>query len=190
MGTILFEGDKKQGGIPRKASVRVESLPSRSVVFSGTVSKSIALDLDPGKYTYSVTKLIQPPGLQGGRGQMINYIGEFFHEVEPAAWEKLKHMGPQMCRPIQTSDGPRWRCTFPRCREEEFTSAMSALLHEVGHFGVSQDRFLKDPDLSVLYDGQGRVEEYMQETKAAAKAQGIAPLDPLRLGSPVASSKE
>lgn len=190
MSTILFEGDKKQGGIPRKSSVRVESLPSRSVVFSGTVSKSVALDLDPGRYIYSITKIISPPGLAGGRGQMINYSGEFYHEVTPEAWEKLKAMAPQMCKVMQTSDGPRWRCSFPRCREEEFTSAMSALLHEVSHFGISEEKFLKDPDLSVLYDGQARVEEYLEDTKKQAKAEGHVPLDPLRLGSPVASSKE
>lgn len=189
MSTILFEGDKKQGGIPRKSSVRVESLPGRSVVFNGTVSKSIALDLDPGKYIYSVTKLISPPG-KAGRGQIINYSGEFFHEVEPEAWAKLQAMSPQMCRVMQTSDGPRWRCSFPRCREEEFTSAMAALLHEVGHFGIPEAAFLKNPDLAVLYDGQAKVEEYLEDVKVQNRAEGIMPMDPLRLGSPVASSKE
>lgn len=189
MSTILFQGDKAQGGIPRKSSVRVESLPSRSVVFSGTVSKSIALDLDPGKYVYSVTKLISPPG-KAGRGQMINYGGEFYHEVEPKAWVKLQAMAPQMCRVMQTSDGPRWRCSFPRCREEEFTSAMSALLHEVSHFGIPTEAFLKNPDLAVLYDGQAKVEEYVEGMKQAQKAEGIVPIDPLRLGSPVVATKD
>lgn len=189
MSTILFEGDKKQGGIPRKSSVRIESLPRRSVVFSGTVSKSIALDLDPGKYIYSVTKLIAAPGLNS-RGEMINYGGEFYHGVEPAAWEKLKNMRPQMCRVMQTSDGPRWRCSFPRCREEEFTTELSALLHEIGHFGIAEADFLKNPDLSVLYDGQGRVEEYLEDVKKRDKAEGVVPIDPLRLGSPVVGSKE
>lgn len=183
MSTIMFEGDKKQGGIPRKSSVRVESLPSRSVVFSGTVSKAIALDLDPGKYVYSITKILGPKAI-------INYSGEFLHEVTEEAWKKLSTMGPQMCKVMQTTGGPRWRCNFPRCREEEFTTSLSALLHEVSHFGISEDKFLKDPDLSVLYDGQARVEEYLQEARVQMKAEGVVPIDPLRLGSPVVSSKE
>lgn len=190
MSTLMFSGDKKQGGIPRKSTVRIESLPKRSVIFSGIVSKAIALDLDPGKYCYTITKIISAPGNAGGRGQILNYGGEFYHEVEPEAWEKLKIMSPQMCKVMQTSDGPRWRCSFPRCREEEFTSEMSALLHEVSHFGIPQEQFLKNPDLSILFDGQSRVEAYLEDTKKQAKADGVVPLDPLRLGSPVASSKE
>jgi len=179
VSTILFEGDPKQGGIPRKSSVRVESLPKKSVVFSGTVSKSLALDLDPGKYIYSVTKLIGPK-------TMVNYIGTFYHEITPEAFEKLITCAPQMCKSIHTSDGPRWRCTFPRCKDEEFTSEVSALLHEVGHFGVSEAAFLKNPDMRVLYDGQSRVEEYIEQAKMQAKASGAVPIDPLQLGSPVA----
>lgn len=177
MSTVLFEGDKAQGGIPRKSTVRVETLPKRHVIFNGVVSKSIALDLDPGRYVYSVTKLI-------GDKTMINYIGEFYHEIEPAAWEKLKLLEPQMCKPMHTSEGLRWRCTFPRCREEEFTSGVSALLHEISHFGIPQEQFLKNPDLSVLFDGQARVEEYVEDLKKQEKAEGRA-VNPL--GSPVAT---
>jgi len=173
----MFAGDKAKGGIPRKSSVRVESLPKKQIIFSGIVSKSLALDLDPGRYIYSVTKLI-------GEKALINYTGEFYHEIEPAAWEKLKDMQPQMCRPIHTTDGARWRCTFPRCRDEEFTSAVSALLHEVSHFGIPQDQFLKNPDLSVLFDGQARVEEYLEESKKQAKSEGKF-INPL--GGPVAT---
>jgi hypothetical protein len=184
MGTILFQGDKSKGGIPRKSSVRIESLPKKHVVFSGVVSKAIALDLDPGRYIYSVTKHIT------GTKNLISYVGEFYHEVEHAAWEKLKDMAPQMCKVMQTSDGLRWRCTFPRCREEEFTTELSALLHEISHFGISETDFLKNPDLAVLYDGQAKVEEYLEDVKLQKKEEGIAPADPLRLGSPVVATRE
>lgn len=185
MSTILFEGDPKQGGIPRKSTVRVESLPNKDVIFHGVVSKAVALDLDPGKYVYSVVKI-----LNAKRHITLNYNGEFLHDIEEDAWSKLKDMRPQMCKCIQTSEGPRWRCTFPRCAEEEFSSEVSALLHEVSHFGVSEKEFLKNPDMAVFYNGQSAVEQYVEDVKNRQRAEGIAPPDPLRLGSPVATTRE
>ena len=181
MSTILFQGDLEKGGIPRKAKVRIVSMPRSTPVFVGRASKGVALDLDPGKYRYSITKII-------GNKRLFNYTGEFYHEVTPEAFEKLTTCKPSMMKAIHTSEGLRWRCTFPTCREDEFSSEVSALLHEVTHFGVDEKEFLKNPDMRILYDGKDRVEAYLEKQKTQKRSMGEVLPDPLGLGSPVAAS--
>jgi len=145
MATILFKGDPDQGGIPYKANVRIETLASngrkvlRRLIYTGKVSDSLSIDLDPGKYVYSITKL-----LPEGEPDNCCYVGSFMHEIDAKTWKLLQFMQPSMVRAIHTTDGVRWNCQFPGCRRES-TSAVGALIHEVSHFGLTKEEFLADP---------------------------------------------
>ena len=139
MSSILFKGNEDKGGIPRKSKVRVESLPHRSPVFVGEVSESIHLDLDPGKYIASVSRLSDPRKYDD-----CDYVTEFYHELGDEAWKQIQALTPRFCRTINTTEGPRYRCQI--CREVESTSVVGALLHEiVDHIGVPREKFLANP---------------------------------------------
>jgi len=146
MATILFKGDPGKGGIPYKANVRIETMAAmgnnkitRRLIYTGKVSDSLSIDLDPGKYVYSVTKL-----LPAGEPDNCCYVGSFMHEVDEKTWKLIQFMQPTMVRALHTTDGVRWNCLFPACKRES-TSSLGALLHEVGHFGMSREEFLANP---------------------------------------------
>lgn len=170
MSTFVLSGNPAKGGIPRKSRVRLVALPKRSLVFSGVVSKSLSIDLDPGRYAYTVMKHL-------GNRKVIRYTEEFMHEVTAEAWSKLKDMHPSMCKVMNTGGGPRYRCTFGGCQEDEFTTALSALLHEVSHSGISPEAFLANPELSVLYNAQAKLAEYQATVKKQAEAEGKVAID-------------
>lgn len=143
MSTFLFKGDEKQGGIPKKARVRIEALPDKTPVFSGTVSDALYVELDPGKYAASVVKLTGSNGMR----DIDNccYTMEFLHEVSEESWQELKTIRPKLARVINTSEGPRYRCRIPGC-DHEGTTPVSALMHEVtDHLGVKREDFLANP---------------------------------------------
>lgn len=160
---VVFEGDKTKGwrfedvngnqfpathyGIPKRAHVRLESLPDQMVIYTGKVRAGgpMAIELDPGKYIASVVRL-GPKRTK--RFDDCSYIGTFYVDVTPEAWEQLKDMTPTLARVINTSEGPRWRCKLAPVTGCEFegTSAISALLHQVTeHLGIPRDTFLANP---------------------------------------------
>ncbi len=159
MATILFKGDPEQGGIPYKANVRIESMSvsgskiRRRAVFVGKVSSSLSIDLDPGKYVYSVTKL-----LPEGEPDNCCYVGEFYEGVTPDQWKSLQYMNPRMVRVMHTSEGVRWDCQFPACRVNT-TSAIGALMHEIEHFGISREEFLANPKALIVRNARIRATE-------------------------------
>lgn len=145
MSTFLFKGDPEQGGLPRRSNVRIEEAHTRSVVFEGRVSHSAHIELDPGKYLYSVVRLHGDP--QKRRFDDVRYDGEFLHEVSEQTWKTLRNMSPNLCRTLNTSEGARWKCLVATCGEEDhFTSPMAALIHEVcDHMGIPREEFLANP---------------------------------------------
>lgn len=145
MSTIRFEGDPAQGGIPKKSMVRIEALPEQTPVFVGKVTEALTIELDPGKYIFSVTRL-SPKKMK--RVDDVCYTGTFLHEVSEEAWEKLRWMTPTLARVINTSEGPRWRCKLAPVMGCDFegTSPIAALLHQmVEHLGMKREEFLADP---------------------------------------------
>lgn len=144
MSVFPFKGDPNQGGIPRKAKVRIESLPDRQPVFTGVASGAVYLDLDPGKYIASVVKMT---GTNQSRDlDNCSYVTEFYHEVDEAAWKELQSIRPKLARVVNTSEGPRYRCRVPGCNDSEFTSIVGSVMHEVtDHFGIPRDVFLANP---------------------------------------------
>lgn len=141
MPTFLFKGVKERGGIPRKAKVRIEALPKRYCVFTGTVSGSVALELDPGKYAFKVGSF--PEGKPG-----IKYTGTFLWGVTEEQYLILSKLRPRNMRIVNTSEGVRYYCQYSGC-DLEFTSATGAILHETGeHQGkpiieIDEDSFDK-----------------------------------------------
>src|SRR6266481_1814106 len=139
MSTFKFVGNPNQGGLPRKSNLRVESLPQRFVVFEGNVSEAVYLDLDPGKYAYSVVKKSSPP-------QMTDaiYKDEFLHEVTEETWKTLQQFAPKNFKIMHTSEGVRWNCKQTLC-DFQATTSISALIHEMEHAGLAREDFLADP---------------------------------------------
>ena len=130
MAVVTFSGDPAHGGIPRGSKVRIEALPERRRIWSGKASKSVSLDLDPGKYVFCVN--YAPPGGYGA----IKYVQEVFVDIDEEQFKKLSHASPTLLHPVITSEGTVWRCTIPQCKSE-VTSKVAAIMHEAEHRGVS-----------------------------------------------------
>ena len=166
MSTFKFEGNPNSGGLPRGSQVRIESLPDRMVVFEGKVHDAAYLDLDPGKYVYSVVRKSSPPQMSDAI-----YRDEFLHEISEEGWKALQHFKPRLFKTIHTSEGVKWRCLHPLC-DEEYTHPTAALIHEMEHFGVPREEFLADPRGAAARAGATRAEEYSKEMRAAMKKAG------------------
>lgn len=166
MPTFLFKGVKEKGGIPRRSKVRVESLPKRYCVFSGTVSGSVALELDPGKYAFKVGCF--PEGKPG-----MKYTGVFLWGVTEEQYQLLANLRPRNMRIVNTSDGVRYYCQYSGC-DLEFTSATGAILHETGeHQGkpiieIDEDAFDK-PRLTLAEEL--RASKKIQRARTEIKAR-------------------
>jgi hypothetical protein len=145
MSTFKFEGDPEQGGLPRGSMVRLEEFGTRAVVFEGKVNNSAYVDLDPGKYAYSVVRFTERDD-QGARDiEDCRYTGEFLHEITEKAYGELKSLKPRLTRTMNTSEGARWRCLVTGCKDE-FTTPTAAVIHEVcDHMGVPREEFLANP---------------------------------------------
>lgn len=167
MSTFLFKGDPEQGGLPRRSQVRIEEAQSRSVVFEGKVSGSVHLELDPGKYLYSVVRLHGDP--QKRRIDDCRYDGGFLHEISEQGWLSLRTMSPNLSRVMNTSEGARWKCLVATCGEEEqFTSQLAALLHEVcDHMGIDREAFLANPMSAKSRMAGGKYDKLVATVKAA-----------------------
>lgn len=127
--------------IPEDSDVRIESLPSRHVVFEGKVSGSISRNFAPGKYIYVMEKFIAPRR-DGSMGRSICTHGTFLVDVSDEQWTALQDASPKMVRGTQTTEGPRLMCTAPGCNKRSETR-LEAFIHESKeHFGVDP---LKDP---------------------------------------------
>ena len=166
MSTFKFEGDSKQGGLPRKCSLRVESLPGKELVFEDKVSESVYLDLDPGKYAYSVVRKSSPAQLSDAI-----YRGEFLHEISEEAWKAIQRFQPRLFKTIHTSEGVRWRCLHTLC-SDEFSHPTAALIHEMEHFGVEREDFLADPTGAASRAAGRRSEDFAREMREIARKQG------------------
>jgi len=141
-------------------------MPKRTLVYEGTVSEAAYLDLDPGKYVYSVVRKSSPP-----RVDDAIYSGEFLHELTEQAWKALQHFAPRLFKTINVSAGARWRCIHPLC-EFEASSPTAALIHEMEHFGVGREAFLADPTGASAKAAGRRAEEFSGQMAAALKSPG------------------
>jgi hypothetical protein len=117
-------------GIPRNSRIRLESLPKRRVIYDGTASKSLPIDLSPGKYAISISKFTDE-GLAD-----FSYEYEFYHECTEQQFRALVNAKPTFVKIMNTSQGPRWRCTIKPC-DFESTSQYDAVIHEWEHRGVN-----------------------------------------------------
>ena len=173
MSTFKFEGNPKQGGLPRGCNLRIEALPKRHLVFEGSVSEAAYIDLDPGKYVYSVVRKSAPPRIDDAI-----YTGEFLHELTEDAWKALQHFAPRLFKNIHTSEGVRWRCLHPLC-EYQASSPTAALIHEMDHFGVTREDFLADPTGAAAKAAGRRSQEFSDQMRAAMKTAGRQMPNPL-----------
>lgn len=148
MSTFKFAGDEAQGGLPRGSRVRIEEAQHKSVVFEGKVTEAAYIDLDPGKYCYSVVRLTGDNANR--RPDDVRYDGEFLHEVSEQTWKQLRNMNPGLSRTLNTSEGARWKCLVKTCGEDaQFTTPMAALIHEVtDHLGIPREKFLENPGIA------------------------------------------
>jgi hypothetical protein len=169
MSTFKFEGNPTSGGLPRKSNLRVESLPQRFLVFEGKVSEAVYLDLDPGKYVYSVVRKSSPPRIDDAI-----YQGEFLHELTEEVWKTLQRFEPKEFKVMHTSEGARWRCKRPLC-ESEYSTAISALIHEMEHGGMTREAFLADPLGTAARAAVARAAVIADQVHVQLKAQGKIP---------------
>jgi len=148
-------------------------MPQRYLVFENSVSEAAYLDLDPGKYVYSVVRKSSPPRIDDAI-----YSGEFLHELTEESWKALQRFSPRLFKNIHTSEGVRWRCLHPLC-DFEASAPTAALIHEMDHFGVPREEFLADPTGASAKAAGRRSQEFSDQMRAAAKAAGRQAASPL-----------
>ena len=148
-------------GIPRGSRIRVEALPNRTLVFShNKVSKSVSINLDPGKYIYTILKPL--PGAK----TVVKTSGSILVGISEENFRKLQYIKPKLMKAAMTSDGVVWRCKMPGC-QEEVTSEVSAIQHEGEHFGMD---LIKDPT-NTMYLGE-KTEDMAKQLKASEGRSG------------------
>ena len=110
--------------IPRHARYSVFSCPDEYQVVKGTANgKSIALDLDPGKYRIKIVK----PGV-------CNWGKVFFVEMTEPEWKRLETRKTRWAKVSHTTQGIRWTCKL--CSETNMTKH-GAIMHEFrDHLGI------------------------------------------------------
>lgn len=139
------------------------------VAYEGVASEAVYVDLDPGKYAYSVVRKSSPP-----RVDDAIYKDEFLHEITEQSWKAIQNFQPRLFKTIHTSEGARWRCLHPLC-EDEFTTTTAALLHEMEHFGISREDFLADPTGMNSKAAGRRAADFSDQMKAAMQKAGRSP---------------
>jgi hypothetical protein len=174
VSTYKFEGDPAQGGLPRGANIRIEEAMGKNVVFEEKVRHNhgvIHLELDPGKYVYSVVRLTEQAE-DGTRDiEDCRYDSFFFHEIEEKAYNELKMMKPRLTRVLNTSEGARWKCLVHGC-SDEYTSPVGALIHEVTeHMGIDREEFLKSPRAKARLARGGKYERLATEAAETRNAR-------------------
>ncbi len=146
----------------------------KSVVFEDRLRHShgsVHIELDPGKYLYSIVRLTEVAE-DGTRDiEDCRYDGFFFHEIEEEAYNQLKTMKPRLTRTLNTSEGARWKCLVTGCKEE-YTSPVGALLHEITeHMGIDREEFLKNPRATARLARGGRYERLATEADQTRSAR-------------------
>lgn len=132
---------------------------------------AVHIELDPGKYLYSVVRLTEKA--EDGTRDIddCRYDGEFLHEITEEAFSQLKRMKPRLTRVLNTSEGARWKCLVAGCADE-FTSPVSALLHEVvEHMGIDREEFLKAPLAKARMARGGKMERLVTEADQLRNAR-------------------
>ena len=162
MPTVQISGDPKRGGIPRNSKVRIEALPNKTVVFKGKVTESITMNFDKGKYIYSVTKFTDE------HQDDLSYVDSFLVGMTDEQFNRLKMMKPKVLKPFLSSEGVRYRCTYIGC-DGEYTSRISAVLHEAEHQGIN---LLKNPEKSP--EAAEKTQEYIDQSKQESFVRAAA----------------
>ena len=150
MSVCLIEQTTKEP-IPRGASYRVFSQPENLTIQKGEASRSIAIDLDPGKYLVVVRK-------STGKKSFMKWIKTIYHGMTEAQFEKVQAYQTRFTKGVMTSDGVSYRCQMPGCGFEA-TSRVGAVLHEGEHSGVN---LLAD----TTPDAMGKVAETAAQVRA------------------------
>ncbi len=123
--------------IPDDTSVIIEILPGRRMIFNKKAAHSISLDLDPGKYGYSMKKNLPiPEDEPGAKHRCITASGIFYVDVNEEQWAKLRDMKAKNVAGRMTADGPIFKCLI--C-DKQTRTRMAAFLHE------SREHFNIDP---------------------------------------------
>ena len=136
-------------GIPRKARVRVEALPEKTLVWKGVASGSLSVDLDPGKYIYKVHKVL-------GKKRFTGFCNQFLHELTEDQFNRLQHVQPKRSSFRITSEGPMYICGFTSCNNT-YSSGTAMVMHELEHQGQKLqdvlDNMTSDEMMEAMSDG-------------------------------------
>ena len=161
-GVLIAGAPGTSERIPRGSRYRVYAISGKEelLVAAGTGSKSIALDLDPGKYRIKVTRYSQDGYTN------VNWGREFLVDMDEATFRKISSLKPKWVKRSMTTDGPRYRCTLPGCDVANM-SVYGAVMHEF------DDHFKMDPLKTGIEDLEEAVEKVPQDVQDLA--QTMAP---------------
>jgi len=110
----------------------IVSLPQNLVVREGEASRSISIDLDPGRYRLVVSQM----AITGeGRATLMKWRKDFYHDCTPEQHTALVNSPLRFTKGMMATDGTSFNCQLPGCSNEA-TSRMAAVLHEAEHSGV------------------------------------------------------
>jgi hypothetical protein len=101
----------------------------------GTCTKSLSIDLDPGKYTILFKKDSEADP------RLVDYywVEDFYVDVDAEGFRRLSGIKPKTVTTIQSADGPRWNCNISGCQESTMTE-YSAVVHEAKHNGFDLEK--------------------------------------------------
>jgi hypothetical protein len=183
MSVLVLKGNPAwPNGIPRECNARIEVLPSRISVHEWpSVSGSISVDLDPGKYILKITKYLGTNG--EGRNEKLDWQEEFYCDVTEKEWRNLIRLSLVSARSTQTSEGPRFLCQMlgNACKFKT-ASQIQMILHEAEHLGLTREQLLASPNPSVELEyraessGVGTLKKEREAAKPAVfNSQQTAP---------------
>lgn len=115
-----------------KSKWTIVTLPQNQIVDSGEATRSIGLDMDPGKYRIVVSQLV-PTG--EGSATVRKWRKDFYHDITPEQFDLLRNSPLRFTKGVMASEGLRYRCQLPGC-DQEITSKLAAVVHEAEHSGV------------------------------------------------------
>lgn len=139
MSVITLKGDPKQP-IPKDTTFCVEAYGATrrdgvKRIEEGTCTKSLSLDLDPGKYVVVFSKSNK------NDPRIIDYRWQedFFVDTTEDTFRKLVGRKPKLARAMATVDGFRWACPITGC-EESMMTEYAMVKHEAMHDGFDLDK--------------------------------------------------
>lgn len=169
MPSVVITGkeDGAKNFVPRRARYKVYSIPDEFVVTGGvSTSKSITLDLDPGKYRIKVWK-----------HGVANWGQEFLSGMNEAEFKVLSSRKPKFVKVSFTTEGVRWSCTL--CQEQNMTHH-GAVKHEwMDHFGIDPLKVSEEDIDDILMSAAPAVRSQSTEDTGV-----IAPLQRRPVGRP------